>query len=348
MRPNDRLAIAVFAGAQTSASTVFGLYDLFSSVGRDWDLLTKGEAGTPWAQPMIVADKADPFEAANGAWIRPDRTFKDCGRLDVICVPDFLVAPGESIAGRFDHAVAWLRQCYHAGVTLASACSGTLLLAEAGLLDNCEATTHWAYCDDLRRSYPRITVHPARCLVASGDGQRIITSGGGTSYLDLGLFLIARFFGQEEAIRLARVYLIDWHRHGQLPFSSLARSRQVADRDIAAVQEWIAENYAHAAPVAAMIEMSRMTERSFKRRFTQATGMTPLEYVHTLRLEEAKQLLETTDLPIDAVANEVGYEDGSFFRRLFRRKVSLSPHAYRLRFGSFRRALASAHQKPLR
>ena len=145
----------------------------------------------------------------------------------------------------------------------------------------------------------------ARCLVAAGDGQRIITSGGGTSYLDLGLFLIARFFGQDEAVRLARIFCIDWHSHGQLPFASLARSRQAADRHIASVQEWIAENYAHTAPVAAMIEVSSLTERSFKRRFTQATGLTPLEYVHTLRLEEAKQLLETTDLPIDAVANEV-------------------------------------------
>ena len=342
MPRNDPLAVAVFAAAETSTSTVFGLYDLFSSAGRDWDLLTKGEAGVPRARPMIVAREANPFEAPNGAWIRPDRTLKDCGTPDAICVPDLQVAPGESIAGRFDDAIAWLTQCHQAGATLASACSGTLLLAEAGLLDGCEATTHWAYCEDLSRSYPRLRA--ARCLVASGDGQRIITSGGGTSYLDLGLFLIARFFGQDEAVRVARVFLIDWHSHGQLPFSSLARSRQAADRHIASVQEWIAENYAHAAPVAAMIEVSSLTERSFKRRFTQATGLTPLEYVHTLRLEEAKQLLETTDLPIDAVANEVGYEDGSFFRRLFRRKVSLSPHAYRLRFGSFRRALASAHQ----
>ena len=142
---------------------------------------------------------------------------------------------------------------------------------------------------------------------------------------------------------MARIWLIDWHSVGQLPFSSLARSRQAADRHIAAVQEWIAENYAHAAPVAAMVECSTLPERSFKRRFTQATGLTPLDYVHTLRLEEAKQLLETTDLAIDAVANDVGYGDASFFRRLFRRKVGLTPHAYRLRFRTFRRALATAH-----
>ena len=265
----------------------------------------------------------------------------------LVCVPDIVVAPGEPIAGRFGDTVAWLKECHDAGATLASACSGALLLAEAGLLDGWEATTHWAYCDDMRRSYLRVVVHPGRCLVASGDGQRIVTSGGGTSYLDLGLFLIARFLDQDEAIRLARIYLIDWHSIGQLPFSSLTRSRQAVDRHVAAVQEWIAGNYTHPAPVAAMVEQSRLPERSFKRRFTQATGLTPLEYVHTLRLEEAKQLLETTDFAIDAVANEVGYEDGSFFRRLFRRKVGLSPHAYRLRFSTFRRALAHSSVRPL-
>jgi len=344
MSRTDPLTIAVLALPETTASSVFALYDMFSSAGRDWDLLTAGEAGTPKARPVIVSPGSSPFEAANGAWIRPDRAMADCEMPDdipdVVYVPELFTAPGEPIGGRFDEVVAWLRRCHDGGAMLASACSGTLLLAEAGLLDDCDATTHWAYCQALERGYPRVRVHPARCLVASGDGQRIITSGGGTSYLDLGLYLVARFFGQEEAMRLARVYLIDWHSQGQLPFSSLACARQVEDRHISAMQEWIAENYAHAAPVAAMVSLSELPERSFKRRFTQATGLTPLEYVHTLRLEEAKQLLETTALAVDGVANEVGYEDGSFFRRLFRRKVGLTPHAYRLRFSSFRKALA--------
>jgi transcriptional regulator GlxA family with amidase domain len=89
-----------------------------------------------------------------------------------------------------------------------------------------------------------------------------------------------------------------------------------------------------------MVKMSPLPERSFKRRFTQATGFTPIEYVHALRVEEAKQLLETTDLSIDAVADEVGYEDSSFLRHLFRRKVGLGPHGYHLRFSAFRKALA--------
>ncbi|HZD25810.1 MAG TPA: helix-turn-helix domain-containing protein, partial [Alphaproteobacteria bacterium] len=336
------LSVAILAAPETTPGTVFGLYDLFSSAGRDWDLLTKGSAGPARAQPRVIAAQREAFEAANGAWIQPHGTFDDCPAPDVVYVPEILVPPEAEISGRFDRALAWLQRCHGAGATLASACSGSLLLAEAGLLDGCEATTHWAYCDAMRRRYPKVTVHGARCLVASGEGQRIITSGGVTSYLDLGLFLAARFFGLEEAMRLARAYLIDWHRHGQLPFSSLACSRQVSDRQIATMQAWIADNYAHPAPVAAMIEMSRLPERSFKRRFTQATGFTPLDYVQALRVEEAKQLLETTDLPIEAVAEEVGYEDSSFFRRLFRRKVGLTPHAYRLRFSAFRNALADA------
>ena len=341
MPRKELLTVAILAVPETTAGTVFGLYDLFSSAGRDWDLLTKGKAGPALAEPFVIAAQRDQFEAANGAWIRPHGIFDDCPSPDIVYVPEILVAPDEPIADRFNRALAWLRQCHRAGATLASACSGSLLLAEAGLLDGCEATTHWAYCDAMRRRYPKVRVHAERCLVAAGEGQRIITSGGVTSYLDLGLFLAARFFGLEEAIRLARAYLIDWHRHGQLPFSSLACSRQVKDPQIAAMQEWIADNYAHPTPVAAMVEMSLLPERSFKRRFTQATGFTPLEYVHALRIEEAKQILETTDLSIDAVADEVGYEDASFFRRLFRRKVGLSPNAYRLRFRAFRVALTN-------
>ena len=88
-----------------------------------------------------------------------------------------------------------------------------------------------------------------------------------------------------------------------------------------------------------MVERSGLTERTFKRRFARATGLSPMEYIHTLRLEEAKQMLEGGDLPVEAVANEVGYEDASFFGRLFRRKVGLTPAQYRKRFRGLRQAL---------
>jgi transcriptional regulator GlxA family with amidase domain len=123
------------------------------------------------------------------------------------------------------------------------------------------------------------------------------------------------------------------------PFARLARSRQVDDAVIAQCQTWIAEHYHEPAPAHAMASLSGLAKRSFKRRFEQATGMSPLEYVHTLRIEEAKQMLESGSQPIKAIANEIGYEDAGFFSRLFRRKVDLSPAQYRKRFGAMRRAL---------
>jgi transcriptional regulator GlxA family with amidase domain len=98
-------------------------------------------------------------------------------------------------------------------------------------------------------------------------------------------------------------------------------------------------NYGCESPVAQMVALSGLAERTFKRRFTQATGMAPLEYVHTLRLEEAKQMLESGDAPVEAVALEVGYQDASFFGRLFRRRVGLTPAQYRRRFGQLSRRL---------
>ncbi len=108
---------------------------------------------------------------------------------------------------------------------------------------------------------------------------------------------------------------------------------------VARCQVWAASNYRVEAPVSQLVHLSGLAERTFKRRFTQATGMSPLEYVHTLRLEEAKQLLESTELPVEAIALEVGYQDASFFNRLFRRKVALTPAAYRRRFGTLRSQL---------
>jgi len=297
-------------------------------------------------QPVVVSRFHEAFEISNGVQVRPEQTLDDCTAPDIIFVPEVTIPPGAPIAG-FDAEVAWLRRCHAAGATIATSCSGAMLLALTGLLDDHDATTHWAYCDVMRTRHPRIRVHPQRALVVSGEGQRLVMAGGGTTWLDLALYLISRHAGLEVAMQTARINLIEWHEIGQQPFARLARSRQCEDAAIAHCQTWIAQHYAEPAPVAAMVRLSGMPERSFKRRFQQATGMSPLEYVHTLRLEEAKQMLETGDAPVEAIANEVGYEDAAFFSRLFRRQVALTPAQYRRRFGAMRRALQSAASAPL-
>ncbi|MGH8501038.1 MAG: GlxA family transcriptional regulator [Gammaproteobacteria bacterium] len=331
--------VAILALPETTASVVFGMYDLFMSAGRDWGIVVDGRAGPESIKPLIASAQPDPFVCASGIRIEPQAALEACVAADVVCVPELAIPPGEPLEGRFTTELDWLRRCFENGATLATACSGAMLLAEAGLLDGHDATTHWAYCDVLRQRYPAVTVHPQRALVVSGEGQRLVMAGGGTSWLDLALYLIARFVNVDAAMQVARINLIDWHNIGQQPFARLARSRQVEDAVIARCQTWIAEHYNEHSPVTAMIRLSGLAERSFKRRFQQATGMSPLAYVHALRLEEAKQMLESGDAPIEIIALEVGYEDAGFFSRLFRRNVNLTPAQYRKRFGTMRRAL---------
>jgi len=331
--------IAILAFPETTASVVYGMYDLFKSAGRDWGLIVSGQPGCELIEPVVVSRHLAGFTASNGVRMTPQAALDECLNADVVCVPELMVAPGAPLEGLFDEEIAWLQRCHASGATLATACSGAMLLAQAGLLDGHEATTHWAYCEVMAQRYPKIKVRGQRALVASGDGQRLVMAGGGTTWLDLALYLIARLAGADAAMQVARLNLIDWHEIGQQPFARLARSRQVEDAVIARCQTWIAEHYAEPAPVAAMVTLSGLAERSFKRRFQQATGMSPLEYVHTLRLEEAKQMLESGKQPIEAIANEVGYEDAGFFSRLFRRQVNLTPAQYRKRFGAMRKAL---------
>ncbi len=336
---DKQLNVAILAVPEVTASALYGMFDLFSSPGRDFRFITHGEAGEARMRPYVVAGDGSGFQAANGIWVKPDFSLADCPRPDIVCIPDFFVNPGDSVAGQYDAEAAWLKRAHGDGAMLASACSGAVLLGEAGFLDNREATIHWGYVRTLTSNYPGVKMRLNQSLVLSGEAQRIVMAGGGSSWQDLALFLIARFVGLKEAMEVAKVYMLQWHDMGQQPFAALMGFRQTADAVINRCQEWMALNYRTPSPVSAMVELSGLSERTFIRRFKSATGMTPLDYVHALRLEEAKQMLETGDLPVPAVAGEVGYEDTSFFGRLFRRKVGLTPAQYRLRFGSLNRAL---------
>lgn len=342
----ESVKIAILVFPETSSSVVYGLYDLFLSAGRDWGVIVDGEPGPELIQPLLISPTGAPVEVSNGVLIAAHTSLAQCPPVAIACVPEVNLPPGEPLASRYADEIAWLRHRHAEGTALAAACSGAMLFAEAGLLDGCDATTHWAWCDALRAGFPRVRVHAQRALVVTGEGQRLIMAGGGSSWLDLALYLIARVVGVEAAMQVARLNLIDWHHIGQQPFARLARTRQVEDAVIARCQTWIAEHYQAAKPVSLMVQMSGLPERTFKRRFLLATGMAPLEYIHTLRIEEAKQMLEIEQRSFEAIANDVGYEDAAFFGRLFRRAVGLTPAQYRKRFGGLRRAVTNPASCP--
>jgi transcriptional regulator GlxA family with amidase domain len=336
----DRPVIAILVTAESAASVVYGMFDLLKCAGRDWPMVVDGQPGAELLEPVLVAARPGIVRAANGVPIEAHRSFDELAAPAVVCVPELMISPYGPLDGLFAREVAWIQRCHAAGSLLAASCSGAMLLGEAGLLDDEDATTHWAFCEVLQRRYPLARVRPHCALIASGEGQRLVMAGGGSSWMDLALYLIARFVGIEAAMQVAKLNLIDWHHVGQQPFARVASTRQAEDAVIGRCQSWIGDHYAQAAPVAAMAAQSGLAERSFQRRFKLATGMTPMEYVQTLRIEEAKHLLETTEDPVEAIAGEVGYDDAAFFSRMFRRAVSLSPGQYRRRFGGLRAALA--------
>ncbi len=335
-------SVGVLVFPEATASITLGLLDLFHSAGRDWGMVVSGVPGPSLMQPQLLSAAGAPLQVANGVRLCPDASFRAVPPPDIVCIPEVFVAPSEDLRGRFTEECAWLRDCHAAGSLVSAACSGGLLLALAGLLDGEDATTHWAYCDVLAERFPKVRLQRQRSLVAAGEGQRLVMAGGGTSWQDLGLYLVARFAGIDAAMQLARVYLIDWHHNGQQPYALLSATRQTVDAQVMQAQLWASQNYHEAAPVAAMARLTGLSERALVRRFQAVTGLTPLAYVQNVRIEEAKQMLEATSLPVETIAAELGYEDSSFFNRLFKRQVQLTPAQYRRKFGGLRAALASA------
>jgi transcriptional regulator GlxA family with amidase domain len=340
MSPPSPVVVALLAAPDVTAATLYGFHDLLAGAGRDWDLIHgKPVAAVSVFNPVIVSRDGRPTTGANGVTLVPTASFASCPEPAVVCITDVMVPPGTPLGARFDAEIAWIRERHAAGATIASACSGAVLLARTGLLDGIEATSHWAYCEALSREFPRTRWSPQRGLVTAGEDDRLLMSGSGAAWHLLVLALISRFAGAEEAMRVARINLLDGELASPIAYASLSQRGRTDDAVIARCQQWVAMNYAVESPVTRMMTLSGLAERTFKRRFAVATGMSPLEYVHKLRLEEAKQMLESGDLSVDEIAAEVGYQDSSFFGRLFRREVSMTPAQYRRRFGSLKRRL---------
>jgi transcriptional regulator GlxA family with amidase domain len=335
------LIVALLATPASTASTLFGVHDILSGACRDWEMVVNGRTRASPIQPVIVARDLQAVAAANGVQIQPHAGFADLPEPDVVCITDMMVTPGQDLAGLFEHEVRWIRERYEAGATVTAVCTGAVLLAQAGLLEGQEATSHWAFCELLGRQYPTTRWVPEKALVTAGVGQRLVMAGSGTSWHTLALYLIARFVGAEAAVQAARLNVIDWSSTSPMAYAAMSHTAQVEDPVIARCQEWAAMHYQSESAVASMMRLSGLAERTFQRRFARATGHTPMDYVHTLRLEEAKQLLESTEIPIEAVALDVGYQDAAFFARLFKRKVCVTPAQYRRRFGALTRRLAS-------
>ena len=332
IRPTPR--ILLFSAPETSAAVLYGLYDVLTSVGTAWPDMTSASAGEARLDVRIVAASGEPFRCVGNLTIEPHAAIADVDEADAVVICDMFTAIDEPPRGRYVAESAWLRAMHERGTLIASVCAGSLVLAESGLLDGRSCAGHWAYVDLFESAYPRVRFKAGSILDLSNEAVGVVTAGGATSWQELALYLIGRFCGPADAMRTAKIYLLAGHQDGQLPFSAMTRRPHLEDGVIAESVTWIEANYTTPNPVAAMTERSGLTPRTFARRFQTATGRRPIDYVHALRIEGARQRLEVGDDSVDDVGFAVGYADPTFFRRLFKRVTGLTPAAYRRKYAS--------------
>lgn len=328
-KPLEALIMAV---PETAGSALYGIFDVLSVTGTLWQTLSGDDAATNLIRPRILSTTTDPFYCGHGIPVHPALALSQADHADIIILPEIWLAPDENFHGRYPELTAWIRRMYRAGACIYSACSGSIMLAETGLLDGCEATSHWGYEDLFRRNYPGVQFKVGPTLVFADADGRIVTAGGTTSWHDLVLHIIARHCSPGEALRIAKVYLLKWHGEGQLPYTNLVRRHHHADSVVRDCENWLTDHFREKNCITRVLDRSGLPERTLKRRFKSATGISLIEYIQRLRVEHAKQLLESDETSIEAISTESGYEDVAFFRRLFKRSTGLTPGQYRRMF----------------
>ncbi len=319
--------VSLVALPDAVVSTLYGIFDVTNALA----LMGLAGGGRPF-RTEIVGEAEGPLGLASGVPVGVKRAVDAVEATDVVIVPSVLLRPDGWEKGRYPRLVAWLRRMHDRGAVLCSACSGIFLLAETGRFDGADATVHFGYARAFAAAYPAVRVHPERVLVVSGAREDLVSSGASTTWHDLVLYLIARYTGPTAAQEVARTFALQWHQDGLAPFITFEGKTDHGDGEVLSAQRWLAAHFGVANPVDEVVKRSTLAERTFKRRFVQATGLTPIAFVQRLRVEDAKRRLERTDTPVDQISWRVGYEDAAFFRRLFKRTTGLSPGAYRKRF----------------
>lgn len=287
--------------------------------------LSRPEMGPAWYRFASAAIEGGPLRAAGGLTVTAD------GDIDLLDQADMIVVPGwRGIDQPVPEALCErLRFAHSRGARLVSLCSGAVVLAETGLLDGAVATTHWRYADKLRARRPQMTVDETS-LYRSHD--RIFTAAGSAAGIDLLIEIVRQDFGAAAANSVARRIVMPAHRNGgQAQFLE----RPVALRpgsDVAPLLDQIRQDLAGNWTIARMARACRMSDRTFIRRFVEATGLSPGDWLAAERMERAKHLLCDSDTPMEEIACAVGFGSAHTLRHHFRRRLGLSPSAYRTRF----------------
>lgn len=293
--------------------------------------IDRSDMGMPNYRLMVCSAASGPLVTQTGFGIVASYGLSALEEADTVVVPawrDIDEAPPEEL-------LESLRRCYRDGARVVSLCSGAFVLAAAGLLDGRRATTHWMYAAALAERFPAVRVDPAVLYVDEG---RVLTSAGTAAGIDLCLYMVRKDHGAEVANVFARRMVVPPHREGgQAQFVRTPMLEESRGGPLSETLSWAYETLNEPLTVARMARHARMSERTFARRFAEATGTTPLRWLLHQRILAAQRRLEVTEEPVDLVAQECGFgrgvTAGASLRQHFKRVVGVSPTDYRRVFG---------------
>lgn len=309
------------------ASTAVGPIEVFHSAGVLWNWL-QGDVSRPRFRVRVASIDGAPVTSLCSLGLVPEFAIADIEQSDVVILPASGWDVQDQIANG-THLLPWLRKMHSKGAYIAGVCAGVAFLAESGLLDGRQATTHWALAEKFRHRYPNVLWRPEKFVTEDGG---VLCSGGVYASIDLSLYLVEKFCGHAIALECAKSLLISMPRSSQSGYSLLPMAHPHSDEKVRASEEYLQENFSRDVSIDVLAKRVGMGARNFIRRFKAATGHLPGAYTQMLRISAAKKLLEHGATSIQAVASNVGYEDIAFFRALFKRHTGMTPGEYRARF----------------
>jgi transcriptional regulator GlxA family with amidase domain len=295
--------------------------------------------GKPAYEIELVAEERGPVATTCGLVLRANRALADVSPSDLATLDTFMVSGGEGsrAAMEDERLLAFVRKAAARASRTVSICTGSVILAAAGVLDGRRATTHWAYAPAMRKRFPKVSVEDDAIYIRDGN---IWTSAGVTAGMDLALALIEEDLGREMALTLARHHVMYLMRPGgQSQFSAQLAAQRVENERLARVCAFIVENPRADLTVPALAARAHMSERSFARHFVAETGFTPAQFVERARLDEACRRLAGGDVSLDAVSADAGFGAAERMRRAFIRHLGVTPGRYRERFRTAHREI---------
>ncbi|WP_225773561.1 GlxA family transcriptional regulator [Pseudomonas sp. Marseille-Q5115] len=277
---------------------------------------------------VTVGTTRTPLRSACGLTVVADRSiYEPCPFFDTLLVPG-----GMGVYDVYEdpRVAAWVGRQAKRCRRLAAACSGVFVLGGAGLLDQRKVTSHWSEAARLRAAFPQARVYAEPLRLKDGP---VYTSAGASASMDLALLLIEEDFGRRFALKVAKYLLVYLQRPGgQAQFGPLLDRQAHGDAQVHAVRDYVIDRLQHPHTLASLAERVHMSPRNLTRLFSKQTGITPMAFVNDARIDAARELLETTDLPVSAVAERCGIDSADNLRRIFGKRLGLSPLEYRQRF----------------